>query len=474
MSGHSVVPADARRRGRRFAFFRAPSLLSLFSAVICLVGSAGCGGNGVSGPGSDLSDTTGVIVGRLDFGSGAPVPYPRAWFLLRPAGPRECVERFGAIAVLGSMNNWNISRAPDYVMSRLQPCLWARAMAVPGGLVEFKFVTGANEYTVTFDNPPDYGRLDANVGTDPLAGDLDSPAPGAGGNVSVTVPSAGTRVFVLDEAADPPHYALVSDTAFARSDSSDGSFRISGVTPGTYGIFGWFEGRVLLAVDSVEVSAGHVTDLGTLAVEEPLGRLSGRVAFADSPDPLPTATVTLRYSGSSTIRATAQVTDDFAFDELSPGLYDVGFQAQGYIDTTLTGMEIASGSEKNVGTVVLQPGCRSAFSTIQLSSDFTSFDLSQAPQMTQGPACVWTDTVTVEAGGPYNLKFVTDGYFDSPQDYGGDESVTLQLPGSYPVWPVSGIGTAVNVAFSTSGMYEFLLDETEGRFTATLLEAGAN
>ena len=80
------------------------------------------------------------------------------------------------------------------------------------------------------------------------------------------------------------------------------------------------------------------------------------------------------------------------------------------------------------------------------------------------------DTLNLAAGS-YNLKFVTDGAFDNPEDYGGDET-TLAVPGTHPVELVSGIGTAISISVLSEGDYIFVLDERSLEFTATLIGGG--
>ena len=84
--------------------------------------------------------------------------------------------------------------------------------------------------------------------------------------------------------------------------------------------------------------------------------------------------------------------------------------------------------------------------------------------MTPGENCVWTDTLTIQPG-TYLFKFVTGGAFDSPADYGGSENTTLVVPGTFPILPVSGQGTALKISVKTAGEYQFTLDEGKGEVT---------
>jgi hypothetical protein len=100
--------------------------------------------------------------------------------------------------------------------------------------------------------------------------------------------------------------------------------------------------------------------------------------------------------------------------------------------------------------------CKSKFTKIQVVGDFNGWSLTSAPAMADS-GCVWTATVMGVTAGEHKFKFVTNGAFDSPPDYGSDEVCRTALTGT--VTAVSGSGTAVCVTFAKAGNYRFTLDE---------------
>jgi hypothetical protein len=412
----------------------------------------------------------GDIQGTLTFEgvSGTPLPAAKIIALQKT----DCISQFGYIAVMGTFNGFRIAGADSFLMDELAPCYWVFSDTISKGDLNLKFVTAYSSPPTAFDNPPDYGKSGANNFTDPLQGTLDSGVPGDDGNLSVTIPSTGLWTFIVNEATSPASYTITQESLVIESDTQTGMFQIHDLPVGTYEVSIQAEGFLPKTVASVAVSANRVTDVGTLNMEVASGKLFGAVAFADHPEPRPEATVEVRRANSSVVLKTATTDSAFAFTGLETGAYDLSFSASGYLDTTLVGVQYVNGTEVDVGTVTLTPGCRSGFDTIQLAADFTSFDLAQAPFMNKEPDCIWTDTVTVNAG-TYNMKFVTGGAYDNPKDYGGDESQNIPLAGTHPVELVSGIGTAINVSVATTGQYAFVLDENDSTFTATLLGGGA-
>ncbi len=409
----------------------------------------------------------GDIEGTLTFEGVNQPPLPGARILALQS--TNCVSQFGAIAVMGTYNDFNLAGADSFLMDQLAPCYWVFSDTIPKGQLDVKFVTGNSPTTLAYDTPPDYGKASANTGADPLEGTLDSPANGPDGNLSVTIPTTGIWTFIVNEATMPATYRITQESLIIESDPQTGKFHIRDLPVGIYEVNIQAPGFLPKQVTSVAVDANRSTDLGALTMEVASGKLFGEIAFADHPDPRPQATVEVRRTKTSIVLQSADTDSAFAFTGLDTGTYDLAITAPGYLDTTLVGIQYDNGTEADLGTITLLAGCLSQFNTIQVAADFTSFTLSQAPFMTQGPNCVWTDTVTVNAGGPYNMKLVTDGAFDNPKDYGGDESQTLPLLGSHPVQLVSGIGTAIHLSVANTGQYVFVLDEANLTFTASLL-----
>lgn len=185
--------------------------------------------------------------------------------------------------------------------------------------------------------------------------------------------------------------------------------------------------------------------------------------------PYPKATVELFPSGSQTALATTTsdaTTRKFTFQAVPSATYDLKVSANCFLPEQLTSVAV-TGTAKDVGTVTLSPGT-SSFTTIQVVGTFVGdfpWDLPTAPYMTEGPACVWTDTLAVPAGEQY-FKFVTNNNFGDPKDYGGDETQVWSLPGTYFVHPVDGSGPAIRIQAGTPGQFIITLDERRQTFSA--------
>jgi hypothetical protein len=109
----------------------------------------------------------------------------------------------------------------------------------------------------------------------------------------------------------------------------------------------------------------------------------------------------------------------------------------------------------------------SAFTTIDLVGGFNLFTPGVDP-MVQTPTCLWTRDRFVAAG-VYSIKFLTDGAYDTPPDYGWDDTQTFDVPGSGSVRPVSGPGTNIRISVANSGTYRFILDEKLQRWEVQLV-----
>ena len=130
---------------------------------------------------------------------------------------------------------------------------------------------------------------------------------------------------------------------------------------------------------------------------------------------------------------------------------------------------ISSGQFYTLTGLMLGPECVSTHSQIQLAGTFTSpaYDLPASPNMTALPGCGWQATTHLDPG-TYFIKFVTDGALDSPTDYGGEESVTLPVPGgAYGTWPTSGPGTQIRIEVLNPDDYTFTLGEAPPQWSAT-------
>lgn len=168
----------------------------------------------------------------------------------------------------------------------------------------------------------------------------------------------------------------------------------------------------------------------------------------------------------------------FSVDRLRDGRYTLVFQGEGLTTKVYRQAAVAAGDTADVGTVALvpsTPGCRSDYDKIQVAGDlnpdlYGSFDLTRAPEMTLNAQCVWEATLEGVTAGNHYFKFVTDGAFDNPPDFGGDEVCTSDLAGSVSL--VSGQGTALCVTFAEAGDYVFQLDEKARSYNITKSGAG--
>ncbi len=316
-----------------------------------------------------------------------------------------CESAFTKIQALGDFNAWSL-QFPS--MTKLPNCVWVDTLTIQPGTYNFKFVTGG-----AFDSPLDYGGSESE--TLPLPGAYAVKAvSGQGTALKISVLTGGEYVFRLDES-------------------------------------------------KLEFTA---TLLGTV----PTGGISGTVSFAGlSTGPYPQATVDLYQGTATTPLATVKshaTTRVFSFQTLPNGTYKVEISSPCFVKETRSGVTVA-GANVDLGSVTLAAGT-SAFTKIQIVGEFTSWDAGEAPQMVQAPPCVWTATVPITAdmiGTPKFFKFLTNGVFDNPKDYGGDENTLLTLPGTFSIRPVSGQGTALKVQFPGPGTYVFTLDERRQQFT---------
>lgn len=116
------------------------------------------------------------------------------------------------------------------------------------------------------------------------------------------------------------------------------------------------------------------------------------------------------------------------------------------------------------------PPDSSRYSQIQVVGGFNGWNTSQPP-MEQVAASAWEDTLAISAG-CYLLKFLTEGTWDVPFDFGGcvgeDPTCAVGLAGN--VCLVAYPGTALGeIDFPVSGDYLFRLDERGWTYRITPL-----
>jgi hypothetical protein len=191
------------------------------------------------------------------------------------------------------------------------------------------------------------------------------------------------------------------------------------------------------------------------------GGIRGVVAFENvSQPPLPRAYVRASKAGVVAASDSSKREDgSFLLSGLDSGAYEVIFKGFGYRDTTIAGVQV----EKSVvamDTTRLRAGCVSAYDSIQVVGEMTNpvWTIKISPPMQQVEGCRWQAHVSVPAGA-HKFKLVTNGVFDNPPDYGGDETRLLNVDSTYAVRPVTGQGTALNMLFPFTGAYDFEFNE---------------
>ena len=199
----------------------------------------------------------------------------------------------------------------------------------------------------------------------------------------------------------------------------------------------------------------------------PTGGIAGTVSFENiATAPFPVARVEV-FSGATSVATTTTdpTTRAFSVTGLASGTYSVIATASGFNGEELPAVNV-TGATVDVGELALTEG-PSAHATIDVVGGFNLFTPGVNP-MVESPTAVWTEDVVLNAG-VFNLKFLTDGQFDQPTDYGGDESVTIDVPGGGITRPVSGAGTAIRISVANPGTYRFVLDERRQQWSATLV-----
>jgi len=414
---------------------------------------------------------TSELSGVLTFdGSGGP-DLPEATIYALSGYDESCVTSFSTMHLLGTFNAWNTelwTTTPG--MTYLGGCVWTEEVAFESGEIQWKFVSDAGW------NDNDY----VTAGEEGLQGSVQLGGGGEETNLVAQIPETGDYHVLLFEGTTPPSYLIGAgaDAPVVRSNVATGAFSIANLPAGTYEIIIRAEGYLDAHVAQVVLDGKQGRDLGTIDVVSATGAILGRVAFADSPSPLPTATVQIYQAGGTTVVRTdsTDALGDFAIRGLSTGSYDVRISAEGYEDETVAGVDFVNGEDSDLGTITLSPGCSSAYSFIEVLGEFNGW--SPTGRMTQVEACLWQDTLTVAVTGDsadLRMKFRTDGVWDTPPDFGTctSQSDVLPLVGGAvedTVCLVTGEGTALTVRFYETGDYEFRLDEQHRTFRIALLE----
>jgi hypothetical protein len=322
-----------------------------------------------------------------------------------PAG--ACTSDFDNIRMVGDFTSpgFSIPDSPQMIEDPLG-CIWRVTVRLNAGTVLFKFVTNDD-----FDTTQDYG---------------------------------GSEAVTLDVPGGPHPTQLVSGTGTA--------IKVNVATTGDY---------------TFTLNEKTLTWTAEPGAPPPTGGIAGSVTFANlTSAPYPSARVEV-FSGATSVAVASSdpTTRAFAVSGLAAGSYRVVVSASCFTTVELAGVTVA-GTVNDVGAVALAEGA-SAFTTIDLVGTFNVFTPGADP-MVESPPCVWTRERHLDPG-VFNLKFLTDGQFDTPPDYGGDESMVIDVPGGGTVRPVSGPGTAIRISVANPGTYRFVLDERLQRWEATLV-----
>ncbi len=322
-----------------------------------------------------------------------------------PAG--ACTSDFDNIRMVGDFTTPSFSIPDSPQMTEdAGGCIWSVTVRLNAGTVLFKFVTNDD-----FDTTQDYG---------------------------------GSETVTLGVPGGPHSTLLVSGTGTA--------IKVNVATTGDY---------------LITLNEKSLTWTAEAGAPPPTGAIAGTVSFANlASAPFPAARVEV-FSGATAVANTTTdpTTRAFSLSGLDAGTYRLVVSASCFTTVELPAVTVAAGTN-DVGEIALAEGA-SAFSTIDLVGGFNLFTPGVDP-MIQSPPCVWTRDRFLNPG-VFNMKFLTDGQFDTPPDYGGDETVTIDVPGGGTVRPVSGPGTAIKISVANAGTYRFVLDERVQQWTATLI-----
>ncbi|MBU1698998.1 MAG: carboxypeptidase-like regulatory domain-containing protein [Candidatus Eisenbacteria bacterium] len=445
-------------RLKKRIFSAAPLLLAV--AMLLVVGACEDAGK------DTILDPTGgsaKISGVLTFNGQGGTDRPVATIYALGGYDETCATGYSTIHIMGTFNDWNEDlwiTTPG--MEYLGGCTWVELLSLVAGPINWKFVTNG-----AWDNPPDYVSTGSGDG---LVGDLQA---GSGGDLGADVPETGDYYALLFEGTDPPSYIIATgeDAPIVKSDPVTGAFEILNLLPGTYEIIIVAGGYITTHISDVFLDAKTESDLGTIDIISPSGAIAGVVAFEDSPDPMPTATIQVHPAGGSALVATdsTDAEGNFSIEGLLTGHYDLSFSASGYETLFEYNVEFINGQDTDMGTVLMHLGCSTAYTMIEVMGEFNGW--APLSSMDRVGSCLWRDTIAVAAeadtGSVWLMKFRTNGVWETPPDFG---TCTTQdeiqgLTGD--VCLVTGAETALSVRFPESGLYEFTLNEAIYEYSIT-------
>ncbi len=254
----------------------------------------------------------------------------------------------------------------------------------------------------------------------------------------------------------------------------EGIFSITGLNEDEYDL--WFHSAsyVDTLLEGIRFVLGDDVDLGTVTLTRG-GAVTGAIEFLDDPETKPEAGIF--YDDPFTaLRLASAVADPVdgssTIDGIRPGAASIDLEARRYLDTTLVDLPIVAAETTDVGTIILQPGCTSVASTIHLLGDFNEWDeaLFAGPGMDQFESCRWRDTIDIHGSFQIaELKFVTDGAYNTPPDYARCDSFDTDGVNYGPICLVSGGGNLAIIA-QFPGRYQVILDEEALEYRLSLIE----
>jgi hypothetical protein len=438
-------------------------MLSVVLAAMLLAGCSQDKSNRIIDPSGEVPQPKiGVFKGRLDFGQPGP-GLPRAIVMMARVTDPACESIYEKIEVIGTHSGWAEGTSPT--LTYMGACVWMDTLTVPSGDWAWKFRTDDD-----WEASPDYATngesdddgLENTLGLN--SGDL---------KTTLTAQQAGFLVCTLTEATDPARYKFEKiDVATATfSSTDDGSFEIRELELGTYNVVIRAPGFFPRVMEGVTL-AGAPIDLGDVTMVSAAGAITGMITYENPPDPLPTSTINVRSAGEPDIVTSVEGQGSFTITGLETGTYDLEVRAPGYSPKFVTDVSFVNGENIDVGTVHLLPGCSSDFSTIQMIGEFNGWDISTAPHLTQIEGCIWSADIEFD-GSSFFFKFITDGNWDNPEDFGSSTQDQVDIPGSFTAEKVSGGDTALEAIVAAPGTYTLTLDETQDPVVVTALPAGS-
>ncbi len=298
------------------------------------------------------------------------------------------------------------------------------------------------------------GGTGANLGTIGMVTFAITASAGAGGTIA---PSGAVTVF----SGENKPFTITPDFGFAVDDVLVDGVSVGAVTSYTFN----------------SVAANHTIAASFVSSGPQTGGVQGTLAWDPTihPDlasaPWPPTTLQL-FQGATKVGETVtdKFTNTYSFSSLPAGTYRLRWDAWQFARDS---MDVTVGTSVVTQDVTLAADINELSSNLHVAGDFNGFTLADSTQMSLVALAVWEYAPSHPiAAGTYNLKFVTDGSFDNPTDYGGDESVTIVAPvTNADTRLVSGIGTALKVQIPSSGNYRFRLDERRLTFSVESVPA---